>query len=82
MLSRADRKKAHDAAGRGEGGDDPFGDNAGINLQGPDEITEQEIDDFFEVDRSSSIVEMSNTPVSSFHSGSYCIMTQIFIVKG
>jgi hypothetical protein len=80
MLSRADRKKAHDAAtgGRGDGGDDPFGDNAGINLEGPDEITEQEIDDFFEVDRSSSIVEMSNTPVRPFHSEPYAYNDSTF----
>ncbi|PVF95217.1 hypothetical protein CPB86DRAFT_808268 [Serendipita vermifera] len=62
FMSRADRKKAHDAAASGREGDDPFGDNAGINLEGPDEITEQEIDDFFEVERSSSVIELSNTP--------------------
>ena len=60
VLSRAERKKAAAAAAEDTDGqemlggdDDPFGDRNGVNTHGPEELTEQEVDDFFEVERAS-----------------------------
>ncbi|KAG8791410.1 hypothetical protein FRC17_008754 [Serendipita sp. 399] len=63
-MSRAERKKAAavteehtDTDAVDMRGDDPFGDGAGVNLHGPDELSDQEVDNFFEVERSNSMVE-------------------------
>lgn len=64
VLSRAERKKAAAAAMEDTdgqemlGGDeDPFGDGNGVNAHGPDEFTEQDVDDFFEVERASGVAQ-------------------------
>ncbi|KAG8840802.1 hypothetical protein FRC20_005406, partial [Serendipita sp. 405] len=67
FLSRAERKKAAaateehtDTDGADMRGDDPFGDAAGVNVRGPEELSDHEVDNFFEVERSSSMVESAN----------------------
>ena len=78
-LNRSERKKKAAAAAAATdntdtdamAGDDPFADEAevgGENLHGPDEITEQDVDDFFEIERPTSMIEMSDHPVRYFQS--------------
>lgn len=73
-LSRAERKRKAGTARAdmdtdGEGlhlGDDPFGDHAGhsrADLNGAEEISEHDVDNFFEIERTGSMVEMENRPV-------------------
>lgn len=73
VVSRSERKKMAAAAAAENTdtdamvGDDPFADEAVANIHGPDEITEQDVDDFFEIERPTSMMEMSDRPVRSFH---------------
>jgi hypothetical protein len=79
VLSRLERKKQKAAAAAAATdntdtdamvGDDPFADDAGVgvDLHGPDEINEQDVDDFFEVERPTSMMEMTGRPVRFFYS--------------
>ncbi|KAJ7103277.1 hypothetical protein B0H15DRAFT_942755 [Mycena belliarum] len=53
-------KKKESSGGTADGGENPFADQEG---DAP-EITPQEVDEFFEIDRTSSILEMNNRPVN------------------
>jgi hypothetical protein len=81
VLSRLERKKQKAAAAAAAAttdntdtdamvGDDPFADNAevGIDLHGPDEINEQDVDDFFEIERPTSMIEMTGPPARALYS--------------
>jgi hypothetical protein len=74
ILGRSERKKQKAAAAAAATdntdtdamvGDDPFADDAGAgtDTHGPDEITEQDVDDFFEIERPTSMMEMTDRPV-------------------
>lgn len=73
FLSRAERKKKAAAAAAATDntdtdamvGEDPFADDTEArdpNVHGPDEITEQDVDDFFEIERPTSMMEMEDHP--------------------
>jgi hypothetical protein len=54
--------RVYNKSNRSRDGDNPFAD------QDASEITPQEVDEFFEIDRTSSILELNNRPVSfPFH---------------
>jgi hypothetical protein len=73
VLSRLERKKQKAAAAAAATdntdtdaiGDDPFADDAEVgDMHGPNEITEQDVDDFFEIERPTSMIEMADNLVS------------------